>query len=48
LDEALPGGNYAVRWEGTNDRGTAVATGVYFYTLRGDMRFETRKLVVLR
>jgi hypothetical protein len=48
LDEALPGGNYAVRWEGTNDRGTAVATGIYFYTLRSDMRFETRKLVVLR
>jgi hypothetical protein len=44
----LPGGHYTVRWEGTNDKGVAVASGTYLYTLYAGSRSVTKKLVLLR
>lgn len=48
-----PTGSYikqakAVYWDGKDSDGTAVASGVYFYTLRADSFSETRRLVVLK
>ena len=43
-----PPGRYAVMWNGTSDRGTPVATGVYFCRLvAGDM-VQVRKMVLLK
>jgi len=33
VDDQLPAGNYATRWNGTEERGAVVASGVYFYHL---------------
>ena len=43
-------GTYAIRWDGRDDDGRQLASGVYLYRLRtGDGRqMETRKLVLIR
>jgi len=33
LRQAMPSGNFAVRWDGANDRGATASSGVYFYHL---------------
>ena len=38
----------AVYWDGRNDVGEQVASGVYFYTLRAGEYFATRKMVILK
>ncbi|MDE0503781.1 MAG: lamin tail domain-containing protein, partial [Candidatus Poribacteria bacterium] len=38
----------AVRWDGQNEQGELVASGVYFYTLASENYRATRKLKVLR
>jgi hypothetical protein len=48
LDGQALAGTHDVRWEGRNDAGLAVSTGVYFYTLRvGEVRLQ-RKMVLLK
>jgi len=41
-------GTYAIRWDSRNDRGQALASGVYFYRLRVGDQIERRKLLLLR
>ena len=41
-------GNYHLRWDGRDDVGWHVASGVYFYRLRAGDQVETRKLLLLR
>lgn len=41
-------GFYATRWDGRDDRGKAVSTGVYMLSLRTDGHHQTRKLLLLR
>lgn len=48
-----PIGVYSAEWDGRTDRGTAAASGVYFYTLRVEGESETlftatRKMVLLK
>ena len=38
----------AVRWDGRNELGELVASGVYFYTLTSENHHAMRKLTVLR
>lgn len=41
-------GRHAITWDGTDDRGSVVKSGVYFYLLRaGDFR-EVRKMLLVR
>ena len=35
-------------WDGRDDNGNAMASGVYFVALKQDSRRDTRKLVILR
>ncbi|NNE09597.1 MAG: choice-of-anchor B family protein [Gemmatimonadetes bacterium] len=46
--DAREAGNHTVAWDGRNDRGDGVASGVYFYTLRTDSFSETRKMLLVR
>jgi hypothetical protein len=46
LSEHRPAGHGNVSWDGTDDRGRAVASGVYVYRLRADT-FETSKKMAL-
>jgi DNA-binding beta-propeller fold protein YncE len=39
---------YSVTWDGTNDNGSRVASGVYFYCLTAGKHSMSRKLVLLR
>jgi hypothetical protein len=41
-------GSYTVTWDGKNDRGGAVASGVYFYKMETKDFSQTRKMVMLR
>ena len=41
-------GRYEVGWNGDNDRGDRVASGVYFYQLTTSGFLQTRKMVLLK
>lgn len=48
VDKVQSGGRYTVNWNGTDQRGRPVPSGVYFYRLQaGDFR-AVRKMVVLK
>ena len=49
VEDVREAGVYTVRWDGRDDRGPELATGVYLYRLRaGEQTVETRKLLLLR
>jgi hypothetical protein len=48
VDEQENPGNYAVSWLGTNNIGTPLASGVYFYRLEGAGQRVTKKMILLR
>jgi hypothetical protein len=48
LEKAQPAGRYQIAWDGKDQRGNEVASGVYFYRLTsGDYR-EARRMVLVR
>ncbi len=46
-EEKAPGA-HAVLWDGRDDRGREVASGVYLYRLAAENRTETRKMLLVR
>ena len=48
VSERMHGGRHSVLWDGSNDGGRRVASGIYFYRLQSEDRTLTKKLVVLR
>lgn len=42
------GRNQAAYWDGRNQTGEAVGSGIYFYTIQADSYIATRKMIVLR
>jgi hypothetical protein len=47
-DGVWPRGTHEIAWNGRDDRGTAVSSGVYFCRLEASKVVETRKLVLLK
>ena len=41
-------GGYTLRWDGLDDDGRELASGVYLYRLEAGERVETRKMVLVR
>jgi hypothetical protein len=47
-DRSLPAGRYEAGWDGTDNRGSSVASGIYFYRLVTQGATLTRKMVLLK
>jgi endoglucanase len=43
-----PAGDYSVQWNGTNQQGIAVTSGLYFYRLTSDKQELTRSMLLVR
>jgi flagellar hook assembly protein FlgD len=41
-------GRYAVDWDGRNNDGTPVSSGVYFYRMTAGSFADTRRMVLLK
>lgn len=48
IDGFLNKGPHRVRWNGMNEAGDQVASGVYFYRITADKRSSTKKMLLLR
>jgi len=48
VNDVLPIGTYQVLWDGRDDFGNLVATGVYLYQLRGTNALITKKMMFLK
>ena len=48
VDAPLPAGEYFVPWDGTDERGMRVASGVYFVRLEAGADRASRMVVLLR
>jgi hypothetical protein len=48
VNESMARGTTEVRWNGVNDRGASVGTGVYFYRLTTNTGTITRKMLLLK
>ncbi len=48
ISGAYPAGVHQIVWDGTDNEGDEVATGVYFARLRGEESQSTRKMMLLR
>ncbi len=48
VQEHLKSNNYKVRWDGKDNAGNGVSTGVYFYRLKAGTFTSTKKMVLLR
>ncbi|MCI0514691.1 T9SS type A sorting domain-containing protein, partial [candidate division KSB1 bacterium] len=48
VDKKMEPGRYFVSWDGTNDFGLPVSSGIYFYKLRGDDMVKVRKMTLLK
>jgi hypothetical protein len=48
VDQVKPEGSYSVEWDGRDDGGHLVSSGVYFYTIQTPNFSQTRKMVLLK
>ncbi len=46
--EVLKAGNFTRRWDGTNNGGASVASGIYFLQMKTESFTKTKRLVLLR
>jgi len=48
VNEQKPAGSYRIFWDGKNEAGITVASGIYFYRLKANGVSQTRRMVLLK
>jgi flagellar hook assembly protein FlgD len=48
MDRTVPSGRHEVAWDGRNQSGGTVASGIYFYLMRTPKYRETKRMFLLR
>ena len=48
VDDNQPAGTYSVTWDGTDDSGGEVSSGIYFYQIKSDSYTKARKMLLLK
>ena len=48
ISEYKPRGNYFINWNGTDESGRFVPSGVYFYTMKTEKQIMTKKMILLK
>jgi immune inhibitor A len=48
VDKEVPPGDYSVTWDGKDEGGNQVSSGVYFYQLKARDQTQTKKMVLLK
>ena len=48
LNEGVRAGNKEITWDGTNNKGAKVSTGVYIYRLAADNFVSSKKMVLIK
>jgi len=48
LDKPQEPGNYEIIWDGKDDKGNEVASGIYFYQLKAGEFSQTEKMILIR
>jgi len=48
VNETRAAGNHEVTWDGRNNGGATVASGVYFYRFHAGKISETKRMVLLK
>jgi flagellar hook assembly protein FlgD len=48
LKETLAAGEYSVTWNGANDQGIPVSSGVYLYRIQADNYTEAKRMILMR
>lgn len=48
VNRRIESGTHTVLWDGTSAEGEQVVSGVYFYSLRTEDEFQTRKMLLIR
>jgi hypothetical protein len=48
VDEKMQAGSRQILWDGTNESGHTVSSGLYFYKIEADGFSETRKMTLIR
>ena len=48
VNEVKTAGTYQVFWNGRNEDGTALSSGVYFYQLQGENALITKKMTLIK
>ena len=48
VNQDMNAGSHSLTWDGKDNRGAAVTSGIYFYRLESNDRVQTRKLLLLK